>query len=123
MTTSINVSGTGSLVNALYRQSAPPEPVEGMGATILLWTDRHAATITLVSQDKKRLWVARDIATRTDTNGMSERQTYTYQRNHDAEQECYSLRKNGRWVRRGESMDSGQSLSIGQRREYRDYSF
>jgi len=119
----INVSGTGSLVNALYRQSAPPEPVEDMGATILLWTDRHAATITLVSRDKKRLWVARDSATRTDTNGMSEQQTYTYQRNYAAEQECYSLRKNGRWVRRGEPMESGQSLLIGQRREYHDYSF
>lgn len=123
MATTINVAGTGSLVNAIYRQTASPEPEEGMGATILMWTDRHAVTIDLVSVDKRRIWVSRDKATRTDSNGMSESQSYTYEHGDDHSTECFSLRKNGRWVRRGEKAHNGTALSIGKRNEYHDYSF
>jgi hypothetical protein len=95
-----------------------------MGATILLWTDRHVATITLVSVDKKRVWVAQDRAIRADNRGYyTENQEYRYERNWEAEQACYTLRKHGRWVRRGEDMWTGQAILIGHREEYRDPSF
>jgi hypothetical protein len=123
MTTSINVTGLGSMTNAIYRQSRQQEPEEGMGCTILMWTDRYAATIVLVSADKKRIWVERDKAIRLDDNGRCEQQIYRYERSETRDSECYSLRKNGRWVKRGESMADGTSLLIGHRKEYYDYSF
>src|ERR1700734_2303534 len=68
---------TGSLVNHMMSLSKLMTPEIGMGATILCWTDRHAATITHVTP--KTITVARDIATRVDSNGMSECQKYRYE--------------------------------------------
>ena len=49
---------TGSAMNALYSRmtKGQPEPVVGMGATILAWTDRYAATIASVEGEPGR-WV------------------------------------------------------------------
>ena len=57
-----------------------PEPVVGMGATILLWTDRHAATITEVFVLGKYTYVKvrQDTSKRIDKNGMSEDQDYEF---------------------------------------------
>jgi hypothetical protein len=54
---------------------------------------------------------------------MSESQTYEYTRNENGETIVFTLRKNGRWVKKGQSMRNGTSLSIGHRSEYYDYSF
>lgn len=45
---------TGSVINHLHARGTigQPDPVAGMGATILLWTDRHAATIFRVFKHK-----------------------------------------------------------------------
>lgn len=45
---------TGSVMNHLYSRmtKGQPKPEVGMGATILSWTDRHAATITNVEVTK-----------------------------------------------------------------------
>jgi hypothetical protein len=48
-----------------------------MGATEICWSDRHAYTITEVINDKK-IVVQQDKATRTDTNGMSDAQSYAF---------------------------------------------
>ena len=98
-----------------------PEP--GMGATVLMYTDRHAATIVRVSRDRRTVWVARDTATRTDTNGMSESQTYAYTPGDWTQTACYTLRKNGRWVEKGVPMRGTPRLLLGHRRTYFDYSF
>ena len=45
----------GSLVNLVLDGSKPHEPEVGMGATILYWSDRSAATIMKVSDDKKHI--------------------------------------------------------------------
>ncbi len=39
---------TGSVINHLHSRAVigQPEPVVGMGATMLLWSDRRACTIT-----------------------------------------------------------------------------
>jgi hypothetical protein len=114
---------TGSFINNLYQEAInTPTPEVGMGATLLSWTDRKAATIIEVSKSGKKITVQPDKATRTDSNGMSESQSYTYEPNPKAYTTEYSLRQNGRWVRVGDSM-TGSSLIVGLRDEHYDYSF
>ena len=113
---------TNSLVNNIYANSRYPKPEVGMGATELLWTDRHACTITSIINDKT-IEVQRDKAIRTDSNGMSESQEYRYEPNPDAKKTIVTLRKNGRWVKKGDKMHNGTSFAIGARNEHYDYSF
>ena len=91
-------------------------PEVGMGCTIQMHSDRHAATIVGVSPSGKTVWVQRDNATRVDTNGISEIQEYTYSPNPNAAIQCFRLR-NGSWK------SHGLYLLIGIRREYFDYCF
>lgn len=114
---------TGSLFNNLYGESRQPEPIIGMGATILGWSDRHAATVVEVGKTKREVVIQRDHAKRTDTNGLSETQTYEYIANTDARKDTYTLRKDGGWVRKGESLKSGQRIMLGRREEYADPTF
>jgi hypothetical protein len=108
-----------SLINALLGNMVnTPAPVAGLGVTELGWTDRHAGTITRVSPNGKRLWFTLDIATRTDANGMSESQTYTYAQNPSAQEREARLCKNG-W----KIVGSRNGLSLGRREKYHDYSF
>lgn len=102
--------------------SSHPTPVVGMGCTLLYYTDRKAATIVEVVNERK-IAIQEDIATRIDSNGMSESQAYTYSPNPEAAKEIYTLRKNGRWVRVGDSAKNGQAIGIGYRKSYHDYSF
>lgn len=126
-------SDTGSLVNYMYGNSKSAEPEVGMGATILSWTDRHAATVVEVFEKRGSKYVAvtRDTAKRVDNNGMSEDQTYEYTSNPDGHKQFYKL-KNGRWIAVGPDPVTGKglregngsgSLSIGQRNEYYDHCF
>lgn len=124
---STKVTSTGSFMNLLMAHAAPTIPEVGMGATSLHWTDRHACTIVAISTSLKRglpTWVdaQRDTATRKDSNGMSECQDYEYAANPNASIQRYTLRKNDRYVRMGDSI-RGQSLLVGSRREYHDFSF
>lgn len=112
---------TGSLLNHVISGCRMAVPVIGMGATMLCWTDRHAATVTVITSPK-RIGVVQDVATRTDKNGMSESQSYDYSPGTGAPQ-FFTLRKNGAWVLEGESMKNGQRLAIGNRDEYHDFSF
>jgi hypothetical protein len=50
-----------------------------MGATVLMYSDRHAGTIVEVC-GKRLMWQA-DTASRTDKNGVSDAQSYSYERN------------------------------------------
>jgi len=112
---------TNSGINLLMSQSKDALPAVGMGATILMWSDRHAATIVEVSANLKTIVIQQDNAKRTDNNGMSESQTYEYSPNTDAPRRTYTLRKNGKYVEKGSPMN-GLPLAIGYRREYYDYS-
>ncbi len=113
----------GSLINQLMENAKMPVPVVGMGATELCYTDRHAGTIVAVSANGKMVWFKQDIATRTDTNGMSECQTYEYAPNENAIMVCYTQRANGKWVRHGEPLNGGMALLVGTRQTYHDFSF
>ena len=115
---------SGSLINMLQAGSKSPDMVvAGMGATMLLWTDRHAATVTTV-YSQKRIGVTRDKAIRVDKYNMTDSgQRYEYVLDPTAPEQVYTLRKNGRWVGEGETMKGGSKLAVGYKDEYYDYSF
>lgn len=123
------MSQYGSMTNMLSDGVATFDPEVGMGATILLWSDREPATIVQVDHFStgprkgkvKAVWVTNDIATRTDRNGMSERQTYAFTTNPDAGAVQFTKRSDGRFKEAGS--DSAVSLRIGSRDKYHDYSF
>ena len=52
---------TGSLTNHIYSRAVigQPNPEIGMGATVLCWTDRHAATITAILNSSATIIVVR----------------------------------------------------------------
>lgn len=124
---------TASVINHLMSRSTKgqPDPVVGMGATILNWTDREAGTITKVFKigDDVAIEVQEDKATRTDSNGMSEMQTYAYEANPNGARSMWRFRK-GAWkpvrfneeTKRWRQID-GSGLQIGVRRKYHDFSF
>jgi hypothetical protein len=120
------MSNHGSLVNTVMGNSAT-EPEVGMGATIISWSDRHAATIIKVAYNRRgyvtSIVVQEDDAKRTDSNGMSDAQSYEYTPNTNNSTTTFTLRQNGRWVRQGESMKGGQRCAIGYRDTHHDYSF
>lgn len=113
---------TGSLVNHVISLVKSPRPEVGMGATLLMWTDRKAYTVIGVSPSGKTLLAQRDKAIRTDSNGMSEAQSYRFEPDPAAEKETYTLRANGEWHRVGES-SKGATLVLGHRAAYHDFSF
>ncbi len=108
---------TASIWNYLMSGTVgAPEPKAGMGATILMWTDRHAATIVKVTPTQ--VHVQRDVATRIDKNGMSEMQEYSYASDPAASVMIFRKTKRG-WRAPG----GGASLRIGDRSEYHDHTF
>lgn len=124
---------TASVINHIMSRSTKgqPDPVVGMGATILHWTDRDAGTITKVFTIGKdvAIEVQEDKATRTDKNGMSEMQDYAYEADPNGARSTWRFR-NGVWKAVRYSEDTkrwrqieGSGLQIGVRRKYHDFSF
>ena len=109
---------THSLTNLLMSTGAQPDPEVGMGATELMATDRHAYTITRVSEDGKTIWIVQDCAKRVDNNGMSESQEYEYTPGGGREIEVH-LKKRG-WVRTDMKTPN---IMVGARMEYYDFSY
>lgn len=68
---------TGSVVNHMMANNST-SPVVGEGATILMWTDRHAYTVRSISKNGKTVVMEECDAKRTDSNGMSECQEYDF---------------------------------------------
>lgn len=120
---------TGSLINHIYSRHTNPEPEVGMGATICMWSDRHA--VTIIAIEKGILTTQGDKCTRTDSNGMSESQSYTYERDPHGIITHWKKDQSGKWrtVYRNEETgrwkmaNHGNHLSIGYREEYYDFSF
>lgn len=92
-----------------------------MGATVYFFSDAKAATV--IYAQGRRISVQLDKAIRTDSNGMSEMQEYRYERNPEGTVYRFTLRKNGRWVRVGDTMGDGLVLSLKGRYHYHDFSF
>lgn len=107
----------GSLTNRIMECVGSEQPYVGMGATELMWSDRHAYTVVKI-KSKNRILVTRDIAKRVDNNGMSECQTYEYTQDKDAEPVELIKTKRG-WKMLG----CDRRFMLGRRDEYFDYSF
>ena len=52
---------TGSIVNYLYGNNATV-PIIGKGATVLLWTDRHAYEVLEINEKEKTVVIAIHLA-------------------------------------------------------------
>jgi hypothetical protein len=120
----------GNLHNRLMERSKPVTPEVGMGATIIMYSDRHAATIVRIklggsmgNPTVKRVQIQEDRSIRTDANGMCDSQDYRYERNTMSPLRWFSLRKNGRYVEEGSDMKNGTSILIGERDSYHDCGF
>jgi hypothetical protein len=121
---------TGSLINHVLSRAVigQPEPVVGMGATLLCWTDRHAATVIRV--EGNLVTVQRDNAKRIDSNGLSESQTYEYSANPNAATYTFRRTGHGTWqavrfnanTKRWSKVE-GEGLRLGERDTYHDFSF
>lgn len=112
----------GGLINTLYAGARYPTPEVGMGVTFLYWTDRRPGTIIKVISDRE-IVVQGDNYERTDSNGMSDAQSYRYWPNPNAGESIYTLRKNGSWVKKGDPMKNGARIAVGNREMYYDFSF
>lgn len=115
----------GSLINCLADNTpVKADPKVGDGATVVAWSDRHAATVTDVrktASGKLVVTVQADKATRTDGNGMSDSQSYSYEPDPNGRTYTFSQRKDG--VLREKGSNGGYTLWLGCRDEYYDYSF
>jgi hypothetical protein len=124
---------TGSLVNHIYANTAPIDPVMmdvvGKPATLLSWTDRSPGTV--INQFKKGKFfyieVQEDNAEFVGECDMSDYQEYVYTRNTDGHITTWRVDngyrqvyvgKSGRYVLRGTG-----GLMIGRREKYYDPSF
>ena len=94
---------TGSFVNEMYA-NATTEPSHKPGskysdyqlATICLYTDRHVYFVTGVNEDKTRCTIVKAKATRNDSNGMSEIQSYSYEFDFQNREQLLHKRR-GQW--------------------------
>ena len=111
----------GNLMNRLGEAAKQPQPKIGMGATIMGYTDRTAATVVRVGSN--RITVREDLAIRTDKNGQSDAQEYRYERNPHGSEYEFSRRANGSWVKVGDAMRNGLCIALGYREHYFDYGF
>jgi hypothetical protein len=110
-----------SFHNSYYSTKQTTQPEIGMGATVCFFSDRRAGTI--IWHKGNTIVVQLDKASRTDNNGTSDMQEYSYEQNRNGAQYEFTLRKNGKWVAKGHGMKNGTSCGIGFRREYYDFSF
>lgn len=101
--------------------NVPPEiqPTVGMGVTIQRWSDRSAGTIIQVSHSDKRIVIQEDKTIRTDQNGMSELQSYSYERDPNGAIHIATLRKDGRF----RISKSKQLVALDVRNKFYDFSF
>ncbi len=127
----INVRATGSIVNAIGRQTKDIlEPKVGVGCTVLMWSDRSPATIVEVSPSKRSIWVVGNGYKNFPghCNAFTEDQKYVIEpippeKANRKYAEEYTLRKNGKYVAKGEPYLGGSVLLIGVQEVYRDPHF
>ena len=121
---------TGSLINHIQsRVFDDKDPVIGTPATVLCWSDRKGATVILWDSKHSIITVQEDKATRIDGEGMSDCQTYSYERDTDGSLHMFKRTKNG-WKnvllnpQTGRyNYTSGSGLVLGVRDAHYDYSF
>lgn len=129
-------SQTGSLINHLHSRQVigQPMPKVGMGATVLMWTDRCAATIVEVVSKADgsvdRIAITDDSNTVTKGSGHDGSAEYAFTSNMDGHRTWYRTGADGLWqqtrhnpVTNRWTKAGGAGLRIGARDQYRDPSF
>jgi hypothetical protein len=120
----------GNLMNRLLESSASPiEPLVGMGATVTLYSDRHACTVIAVLGEF--IFLRRDKTIRIDGNNQSDSQSYRYEPDPDGEIYIFKKNKDGYWrevvfnkkTSRFRFVYFGKGLVLDDRDEYYDYDF
>lgn len=105
---------------------APVPPSVGLGVTLPVGSDCYPGTIVAVDSPR-RIRIVEDDFTRIDNAGAySEAQECAYLRAGPVPETrigTYTLRKNGAWIREGESMKNGRRARLGLRWAYMDPSF
>lgn len=126
----MKLKDTGSLVNWIQGNARGVKPEVGMGVTFLHWTDRNPGTIVEIDEKSGIIAVQADDYKRIDKNGFSENQDYEYTPNPMAPKSYFRMnKKTGRWE--GISMNpetnrwnkNSQSIYVGEREKYHDFSF
>lgn len=97
----------------------------GDGATVSNGRDRNAATVIAVDRDGKQITVQHDTSTLVNEDGLGIHgvQNYTHERNKAGMTSIYTLRKNGRYVLRGDNIRSCWCLGVNGRSTYQDPHF
>jgi hypothetical protein len=117
---------TGSVINHLMSRSTRDQatPEVGMGATVLMWTDRRAATVT-------RVWVERK-ATLIRVQYDEEQPDGSFAHNPNGGTDTFRQANIGGWEQVTKNSDTGRynkvegggwGLMLGVRQSYRDPSF
>ena len=128
---------TNSLVNHMYSRMTigAPAPKVGMAATTLSWSDRHAATVTEVTELCGARWlyeirVVEDKVTVTSGSTHDGSATFEFSPNPRGYANIYRMnRKTGEWVGGYINQDTGKfkkgtgGLILGRRDHYVDPSF
>jgi len=114
-------------IDSMDLKAAPPQtdslPEEHEDAvTLPSGSDSYPGTIVARPNDKT-IVVRKDTATQTSGDPHTETQTYDYFPNLNEPERIFTLRKNDRWVLKGEKLDSHIVAHLGYRRAYRDPSF
>lgn len=109
-------------MNDIIYPNSSTVPVVGMGATLCYVTDTHPYTIVRVI-DVKTIEVVEDEYKVVKGNTHDGSAEYEYSPG-KGKSEIYTLRRNGKWVRQGESSAKGCTrLLPGIRRKYYDPHF
>lgn len=118
---------TGSLVNHLYSRVAPITPEVGMGASILSWSDRQAATVVAV--DGAIFAITADTAKIVSGTTYDGSAKYEFTSNPNGHRYYFRIGKDGkpegvtknpttgRWLK------TGNRVLLGKRDHYHDPSF
>lgn len=96
----------------------------GMGATKNIGSDRYPYTVIGIENDGKTIIAQRDKATPTKDSDFYNTQQYTFDKDLTADIEVYTLRKNGKYIRKGKPMNHWwDGLKLGYRQMYQDPTF
>lgn len=61
----------GNLINRVLEAKGAPEPMPGMGATKMMWSDRKAYHVTRVSPTGRTVWIRRaEVTPHRDDHGV-----------------------------------------------------
>ena len=95
------------------------KPVVDMGATLYVGSDCYPYYVKEVISDHEVILQAA-MFRRTDHNGQSESQTYDIRPDPNGKLERVTLRKNGRWIPKGQKMGCGYNYLLGRAEAYSD---